>query len=178
MASIRLYSNEKYELLPFPKTPNGFRYAITNYGRVISYTKEILEGRFLKHVLVRGYPALSFKIKGGRKTFLLHRLVADLFLKKPSPKHNFVIHLNFKKEDNHVHNLKWATVEQKNNHSRLDRRKYEIGNYKLTAERVKLIKKKMLNGKTRLKTIAKQFGVSDMQIHRIKTGENWGYIKI
>ena len=31
--------------------------------------------------------------------------------------------------------------------------------------------------KTRLKIIAKRFGVSEMQLHRIKTGENWGHVK-
>ena len=33
------------------------------------------------------------------------------------------------------------------------------------------------NGKT-LKYIGNKFGVSDMQIHRIKTGENWGSVKV
>lgn len=32
--------------------------------------------------------------------------------------------------------------------------------------------------RTRLKMIAKQFGVSEMQIRRIKSGENWGQVKI
>ena len=32
------------------------------------------------------------------------------------------------------------------------------------------------NRKTRLKMIAKQFGISEMQVHRIKTGENWSYV--
>jgi uncharacterized protein YjcR len=32
--------------------------------------------------------------------------------------------------------------------------------------------------KTRLKMIAKQFGVSEMQIRRIKSGENWGHINV
>jgi len=27
-----------------------------------------------------------------------------------------------------------------------------------------------------LKMIAKQFGISTMQLHRIKTGENWGHV--
>jgi hypothetical protein len=34
------------------------------------------------------------------------------------------------------------------------------------------------NQKTRLKMIAKQFGVSEMQIRRIASGENWGHVKI
>jgi DNA-binding Xre family transcriptional regulator len=43
---------------------------------------------------------------------------------------------------------------------------------------VKRLKKKLLdpNRKTRYKILAKQFGVSEMQLHRIKTGENWGHI--
>ena len=43
-----------------------------------------------------------------------------------------------------------------------------------------LIKKLLANPnqRTRLKMIAKQFGVSEMQISRIKSGENWNHIKI
>lgn len=178
MPKLKFYSNEKVLLLPFGKTPSGLRYALTNYGRVISYLETPEDGRFLKPSLIRGYPALSFTKKNGRQTFLIHRLVAEHFLKKPSAKHRFVIHLNHKKEDNYFNNLKWATAEEKNNNSIKDRIKNEIGNYKLTAERVRLIKKKMLNGNTRLKIIAKQFGVSDMQIHRIKTGQNWAHVKV
>jgi len=46
--------------------------------------------------------------------------------------------------------------------------------------KVMLIKKILAkpDRKTRLKMIAKQFGVSEMQISRIKSGENWGHIKI
>ena len=41
--------------------------------------------------------------------------------------------------------------------------------------------KKMLanpNRKTRLRLIAKQFGISEMQLYRIKSGENWGHVEI
>lgn len=34
------------------------------------------------------------------------------------------------------------------------------------------------NKRTSITMIAKWFGVSDMQIHRIKSGENWGHVKI
>lgn len=178
MPKLKFYSNEKVLELPFGKTPSGLRYALTNYGRVISYADSIDEGNFLKPSLIRGYPALSFTKKNGRQTFLIHRLVAEYFLRKPSVQHRFVIHLNHKKEDNYVNNLKWATAEEKNKASVKNRKQNESGNYKLTAGRVRLIKKKMLDGNTRLKIIAKQFGVSDMQIHRIKTGENWGHVKV
>ena len=39
------------------------------------------------------------------------------------------------------------------------------------------IKNKLMKGDITSKKLAEQFGVSDMQIYRIKTGENWGHIK-
>jgi DNA-binding Xre family transcriptional regulator len=52
--------------------------------------------------------------------------------------------------------------------------------YKLTEAKVKILKRKLLdpNRKTRIKMLARQFGVSEMQLHRIRTGENWGHVKI
>lgn len=164
--------------MPLGKSAKGFRYAVTSYGRIISYQTEPVEGRFLSLVRVSGYPAFSIRTKGVSKTFLVHRLVAKYFLKQITPKHKIVIHLNHDKDDNFIQNLKWVTQEERLAHDLLFRRGKEIGNYKLTADRVRMIKRKLLNGKTRLKIIGKQFGVSDMQIHRIKTGENWGHVKV
>jgi DNA invertase Pin-like site-specific DNA recombinase len=48
---------------------------------------------------------------------------------------------------------------------------------KLDIKKVKVIKQ-MLKEKKTLKAIAKKFGVSDMQIHRIKTKENWAHVKL
>jgi len=177
-SKIKLRSNERVIDLPFKKTPKGHLYAVTNYGRVISYQTTPGEGIFLKPSLVSGYPAIAIRIKGNNKTFLVHRLVATHFLRQPDKTYKFVIHLNNDKLDNHYQNLRWVTLDNKMKHVNKNRRENEIGNYKLTAERVSLIKRKLLNGKTRLKMIAKQFGVTDMQIHRIKTGENWGHVKI
>ena len=46
--------------------------------------------------------------------------------------------------------------------------------------KLKCSRKKLLdpNRRTRLKVLAKQFGVSEMQLHRIKTGENWGDLQV
>ena len=51
---------------------------------------------------------------------------------------------------------------------------------KLIETQVIWLKKKLLdpNRKTRLKIFAKKFGVSEMTLHRIKSGENWGHIKV
>jgi hypothetical protein len=53
-----------------------------------------------------------------------------------------------------------------------------IGNQKLKESQVKMIKKKLQAGKSTLKTIAQQFGITDMQVHRIKTGENWSHVDV
>jgi len=51
---------------------------------------------------------------------------------------------------------------------------------KLTVTKVIHIKKMLLNPnrKTRLKIIAKQFGISETHVRRIESGENWGHIKV
>lgn len=177
-STIKLLSNERIKVLPIPKTPMGNKYALTNYGRIISFTLDPTEGRFLKSTRVSGYPAVSVRVRGINKTFLIHRLVAHHFLSKPDSSYKFVLHRNHKKEDNHSQNLKWATFEQQQKHTITHRKENRTGNYKLTDARVVQIKKQLLIGKKNLRSIAAQFGVTDMQIHRIKTGENWGHIKV
>jgi hypothetical protein len=51
---------------------------------------------------------------------------------------------------------------------------------KLTSDKVKKIKLALFKSKKQptLKALAKLFKVSDMQIHRIKTGENWSHVKV
>jgi hypothetical protein len=51
---------------------------------------------------------------------------------------------------------------------------------KLSESKVKVIKKLLAgpNRKTRIKMIARQFKVSEMQIFRIQSGENWGHVTI
>jgi hypothetical protein len=99
--------------------------------------------------------------------------------------------LDYCRSNDHFTNLKWATEEERLVHAQksplvIKARQNRIepatamNGHKLTVTRVMLIKKLLANPKqtTRLKMIAKQFGVSEMQIRRIKSGENWGYIKV
>ncbi len=121
---------------------------------------------------------------------LTHRAVAELFLPKPDENQKLVIHKDFDKKNNTVENLQWATQDtvskRFNNHPKVILRKF-----KQQFEEEKIVKRKpikltdtdvlyikeRLRKKHTLRSIAKQFNVSDMQIHRIKTGENWGHIK-
>jgi hypothetical protein len=81
------------------------------------------------------------------------------------------------KDDNFYKNLKWVTHDEKFQHATLNPNRKRIGNQKLKESQVRQIKKKLQSGKSTLKMIANQFGITDMQVHRIKTGENWAHIK-
>jgi hypothetical protein len=115
-------------------------------------------------------------------------MVAEYFLEKPSEKHNIVGHLNHIKLDNRAVNLKWMTklenaAHQKKSPQVIEAKRNRFGKRyegtkvcKLTSTKVMLIKKKLNKG-AKLKTLAKIFKVSEMQISRIKNGENWAEIE-
>lgn len=122
---------------------------------------------------------------------IFHRMVAEYFLPKPEPDQTFVAHLDYEKLNNHVSNLKWMNFEEHQKH--VNKSPYVIAErkhrkhtqqyrprqegWKLDSTQVMHIKMLLKRGWT-LRRIARQFEVSDMQIHRIKTGENWSHIKI
>jgi hypothetical protein len=137
-----------------------------------------IQHRRSKHGSISNYPGIAVRSKDRNYTFLIHRLVAKYFVKQPSAKHKFVIHLNYVKDDNFYKNLKWVTHDEKFSHATLNPKRKRIGNQKLNESQVRMIKKKLAGGKATLKTIASQFGITDMQVHRIKTGENWSHIKL
>lgn len=119
---------------------------------------------------------------------LIHRLVADNFLKKPSPEHTVVAHLDFDKLNNRVHNLKWMTPQENYEHQKSSplvikekrERRSGIVKYskstKLTVTKVMLLKKLMNEGKTN-RELVKYFKVTETQILRIRRGENWADIE-
>lgn len=158
------------------------KFKISSYGRVINCKTE---KEYLRKVsYINGYENVSLRQKANGKltSRYVHKLVAAHFLEKKEGD-QYVIHLNYDKTDNIVSNLQWATKKEKEIHQ-FSNPKHKgvrrITNSKLTEGRVRMIKRKLNdpNRRTRLKMIAKQFGVSEMQLHRIKTGENWGWVEI
>jgi hypothetical protein len=191
---IRSLYNEEWKNFNPGYEKLKMRYMISNYGRMISYTENVSEGTLLKGSLVMGYRTFKYKKFNDGKVFnynlYIHKIVAETFLPEPEPGKQYVIHLDHNKTNNYYLNLKWASKEEVIAHSQnsplVMRAKKELvehnknRDYKLSATKVLLIKKKLSDPKrkTRLKMLAKQFGVSEMQLHRIKTGENWGHVKV
>jgi len=187
---IKSVKNEEWKELKMPKGALRYRYAISNQGRIASFNTKISEGKLLSGTSIGGYPTLNVKPFGENKTFYIHKLVAELFLKKNNAKQKFVIHKNHNKLQNTVKNLKWATKDEMEDHqqssplvlkARKDRMNKPIyKGHKLTASTVKLIKKKIFS-KSRsesMKAIAKHYRISEMQLYRIKSGENWAHVKV
>ena len=187
---IRSYWNEEWKVLKFEEGALRKHYAISNYGRIVSYTTEIIEGTVIRGGTLRGYKTMPIRPFGKSKTLYVHKLVAEYFLEKESDDQQYVIHVDFNKQNNFIENLKWATKDemfahQQKNPTVLEAREKQKGRktvqgHKLNATQVLRLKKKILdpNRKTRLKLIAKQFGISEMQLYRIKSGENWGHVKV
>jgi hypothetical protein len=117
---------------------------------------------------------------------LVHRLVAQYFLPKPNKEETIVTHINFKKLDNRATNLKWMTTkdgamfQQKSPANKLAKKARaehkRITNSKLSEAKVATIKKLLKEGKLSSLQIARKYDVSDMQICRIKRGENWANV--
>lgn len=160
------------------------RYAVSDRGRLRSFKLELTDGKLLKGTLVNGYPALKLKIQGKDYQFYTHKLVATCFLSKPGKSYRYVIHLDFNKLNNSAENLQWATRSEMETHQQNSpavmryRRMTLKKGPKLTAEQVRRIKRLVTApGRTvLLKDIARQFGISEMQLYRIKSGENWSHI--
>lgn len=191
---IRFFATEKFKEITL-SGPLQLRYAISNYGRMISFTEKFEEGRIINGSKIEGYRIFRYKtrIEGklSHKHVFFYKLVAEYFLVRPSEEHKYVLHLDHSRANDYAANLKWATREEMLAHQRLSPAVIEAkerlaennanrdGN-KLTTTKVIMLKKQLAdpNRKTRIKMLAKQFGISEMQVYRIKSGENWGHIKV
>jgi len=174
-------------------------YAISNYGRLVSFTDSIENGTLVNGSKQDGYRIWRYKIRDENdiirhKHCFFYKLVAEYFIPKTCDKQVYVLHLDRNRANDYVDNLRWATKAEMVEHSKkspyviaakkkqlaeLNAKRKHQGN-KLNSTQVMLLKRRLAdpNRKTRLKIIAKQFGVTEMTLHRIKTGENWGHIKI
>jgi hypothetical protein len=186
---IKKITGETWKPLEFPGWKQlRKKYALSSHGRVVSYTDDIHEdGKLLNGSMTTGYKTLNLHRSGSNGTLYIHREVARVFLKKTSPKQKYVIHSNYKKLDNTAKNLKWATLEEMIEHQQKSPAK--VAYKKVQANRTRGLKlsisdvrniKKTLGSRTHstpIKKLAQKYGVSEMTLYRIKSGENWARVK-
>ncbi|OHX65385.1 NUMOD4 motif-containing HNH endonuclease [Flammeovirga pacifica] len=102
-------TNKEETWLELPFTDK--KYEISNNGKVKSYARsqkgEIIKGRDIGG----GYLSIDCKVNGKKKSYYVHRLVAELFLDKPKVEDEIVIHKDGDKSNNNVNNLEWCTLK-------------------------------------------------------------------
>lgn len=162
------------------------KYAASSMGRMASYSESIEDGKLLNGSNTSGYRTLNLHIDGQSCTLYFHREIAKLFCSKNSPKEKYVIHQNHDRSDNRAKNLKWVTQENAIAHQQKSPAKQAYKEVqsnrkkglKLSAAQAKAIKTSLENPKRKLthKQIADKFGVTEMTIYRIKSGESWAHV--
>jgi len=174
------FRKELRELKALPKGDAN----IENMRTQVQGTKQLLESLKAGYRKEHRTEELSRTINKG---LLIHRLVAENFLEKPTPEHSLVGHKDFDKMNNIVTNLAWMTPDENIDHQQkspavIQDKIKRVGlrrnrkNYKLSESSVMLIKKRILEG-VRLSKLAKQFKVTETQLMRIKRGENWADVQ-
>ena len=182
---MTIIKNEKWKEIKINAKKQRIRYGISDAGRVCSFKEKLNDGKLLKGTLVNGYPALKLKVSDKDYQFYIHRLVAEYFLKKASEKRSYVIHHDYNKMNNKSKNLSWSSRAEMETHQKGSpnvkqyRERTRSKGHKLTAAKVKQIKQLIFRKERKkpMREIAVQFAISEMQLYRIKSGENWGHVK-
>lgn len=158
---------------------NAYSESIERTTKLIEKKKKNLSKKFSK----------DLKGRTINHHFLVHRMVATYFLPKPKPNAVLVAHLDFDKLNNKASNLKWMTSDENRIHqnnspfviaekkNRKNATRPRDKGLKLTSTQVMHIKHQLKRERP-VKQIAKQFKISEMQIWRIKSGENWSHVTI
>jgi hypothetical protein len=159
------------------------RYMISNYGRVKSFVYNNDNGKIMKFSHIRNFQTINLKIGDTKKTCLVHKLTAEAFVPKPMPEYNTVVHLDWNPKNNYFKNLEWVSREMSSKriaeylHEQRKNGPKKVTYSKLKPEDIKLLKSMLQRG-VRQNLIAKMFRISEMQVTRIKRGENWGEITV
>lgn len=132
---------------------------------------------------------ISINSKGKSKALFVHNAVAEVFLKKRNPKCDHVIHLDHNKANNEASNLKWVTQKEQIEHNKQSpkvreaiARKIHTGATakKLDEKKVIRLKKELWDPKRKLtmKKLAEKYGIAEMNLYRIKSGEMWFHVHV
>lgn len=117
--SLMIMSDEEWRSME----PLGYpSYAVSTHGNI----KNIKSIAPLKQASRNGYMFVSLRdINRKCRTLLIHRMVALTFLDPPETiNQNTVDHINRDKGDNHVINLRWASMSEQNQNRKKNEKKF------------------------------------------------------
>ena len=187
MEKVKSYWNERWAKVEPEVETKRCDYYISDYGRIKSIEKDTGNERIIKGGTVskKNLKVLRLKLKGNipYHTYV-HKFVAAHFVENPENK-TFVIHKDGDGSNNFYKNLQWMTQKEVTKlfvesgvYKRVKQTTMKNGSsvIKMTESKVRLLKKRLKEGKTKKKILAKSFGISYMQLNRIERGENWGHI--
>ena len=182
-------NKEIWKPIAFEGKKPSVKYAVSSHGRFGVYgEKGKIEVREIKPQ--NGVYRYNYKINGQSKAIFIYKEVAKAFLKKTSPKQKFIIHKDHNYLNNRISNLKWATAEEHKQHvtfspnsvkARAKKAIVKSATAKVFDEKTaKEVKRLIWDPKRKLsfRQIAEKYGVSEMQIYRIKRGELWFHIHV
>lgn len=153
-------------------------YQVSNLGRVRSLDREFVtkagfaqstKGCFIKPFTTRnGYLSVRLRTLISRKTYFVHRLVAQTFIPNPDclP---IINHRDENKQNNRVDNLEWCTQEYNVNYgSSLSKLSASHRNHPCLSKEVRqlLLTGELLHVYPSAKEAARQAGLSDSNIVR------------
>lgn len=181
---VRTFWNEVWVRVTHKAPTVKCYYEVSNYGRIKSVNKANLSEKLIKGSTdQRGFSVVNIRIQNNKRDhFYPHRIVAENFLEKPTGECEYIIHLDHDKKNNYWQNLKWVSkqdwikdLEKRGVFDKAERR--EGKHVKMTETKVALLKKRLLDGKTKRKVLARSFGITETQVRRIERGENWGDVE-
>ena len=145
------------------------RYLIGSNGDIINS-----KGLLMKQSLDSdGYKLVSL-YNGKKKTFRVHRLVAENFIRK-IPKGMEVNHIDYNRANNHVENLEIISHSENVNHSydRIANTSKNKRNSKITVKEVREIRDKYSTGGYTQVELAETYGLKKSAISDLLNGKSW-----
>lgn len=154
-------------------------YEVSNWGRIRRKGKLTERKLRLKR---NGYLIVDLYKDGKRLTCLVHRLVAETFLRNTDNKRT-VNHIDGNKTNNNVDNLEWATDSEQTKHAyanglRVPTKGELNGRAKVTEAKVREIRElRATNRKTwTIGKLAKEYGVSKRTIENVVYYQAWNHV--
>ncbi len=183
--TVKSFWNERWAKVKTRVPTKQKEYHFSDYGRVKSIDKTTQKEQLLKgSKTVQGFMLLNLRLDGNKtQGCYIHKLVAQEFCPKEQEEQKFVVHVDQDNLNNHYQNLKWMSQREMTDFQ-IANGVYDPQNRKpsplnkMNPTRVRLLKKRLKEGKTKKQILAKNFNITMAQLRKIEKGIDWGYVKL